>query len=95
MAVPLSPDCEASIPEGHGESYHHYQRRMKENPHARTGATINETVGVGVDMRGIIEGTAMVDDFLGAKPVRKIDIRIPSFAPRIVHLVTAKGRTVK
>ena len=26
----LSLDCEASITERNGESYHHYQRRMKE-----------------------------------------------------------------
>lgn len=45
--------------------------------------------------RGKIEGAAKVDDLVGAKPVNKIDFKIPSFAPRIVQLVTAKGRTVK
>ena len=45
--------------------------------------------------RGKIEGTAKVDDLVGTKPDNKIDIKIPSFAPRIVQLAAAKGRTVK
>ncbi len=44
---------------------------------------------------GKIEEAAKVDDLVGTKPVNKIDIKIPSFAPRIVQLITAKGRTVK
>lgn len=42
-----------------------------------------------------IEGAAKVDDLVGTKPENKIGFKIPSFAPRIVQLVTAKGRTVK
>ncbi len=44
---------------------------------------------------GKMEGTAKVDDLVGAKPVNEIDLKIPSFAPRIVQLETAEGRTVK
>ena len=44
---------------------------------------------------GKIERTAKVDDLVGTKPDNKIDFTIPSFAPRIVQLAAAKGRTVK
>ena len=45
--------------------------------------------------RGKIERAAKVDDLVGTKPANKIGLKIPSFAPRIVQLITAKGRTVK
>jgi len=65
----------------------------KQNPHAIAGTTINETVAVEEAWKN--EGAAKVEDLLGTKPVNKIDFKIPSFAPQIVHLGAAEGRTVK
>ena len=65
----------------------------KQNPHAIAGTPINETVAVEEAWKN--EGAAKVEDLLGTKPVNKIDFKIPSFAPQIVHLGAAEGRTVK